>query len=95
MLPTGAADGPGVSIGYTARRQWRVERDGIGTVRVVDDAVLDHVAVLPGSATQRPAVAAARCSAGTGRWFGCPVNLHTRAQLAAHAVLKRQAGVRE
>lgn len=90
-----AADGLGVSIGYHSKRQWHVERDGIGTVRVVDDALLDHVAVLPGSATQRPAFSAARCYAGTGRWFGCPVKLHTRAQLDAYTVLKRQAGVRE
>jgi len=89
-----AAGGLGVSIGYTAKRQWHVERDGIGTVRIVDDAVLDHVAVLPGSATQRPAFRAACCYAGTGRWIACPVDLHTRAQLDAYAVLKRQAGVR-
>jgi hypothetical protein len=89
-----AAEGLGVSIGYHAKRQWHVERDGIGTVRVVDDAVLDHVAVLPGSATQRPAFSAARCFAGTGRWMACPVELPTRARLAAWDVLKRQAGVR-
>ena len=88
------ADGLGVSIAYTSKRQWHVERDGIGTVRVVDDAVLDHVAVLPGSATQRPAFPAARCYAGKGRRIACPAGLHDRAQLDAYAVLKRQAGVR-
>jgi hypothetical protein len=88
------ADGLGVSIGYHSVRQWHVERDGIGTVRVVDDAVLDHVAVLPRSSTLGPCFKAARCYAAPGGELTCPTNIRTKPQLEAYAVLKRQAGCR-
>lgn len=87
------AGGLGVSIGYRKARQWITERDGVGAVRVVDDCVLDHVAVLP-PATLNPCFEGARCYSGTGRWLTCPVALRDRARLDAYAVLKRQAGVR-
>lgn len=89
-----AADGLGVSIGYIGRRQSIVERDGVGAVRVIHDAVLDHVAVLPKSSDLQPCFPAARCYGGQGKWFACPVQLHDRARLDAYAVCKRQAGVK-
>lgn len=87
-----AADGLGVSIGYHSARQWIIDRDGVGEVRVVDDCVLDHVAVLPPSSTLRACYTGARCFAGRGPWVACPKVLQERAQLAAYAVVKQQAG---
>lgn len=88
-----AANGLGVSIGYMSRSQYIIERDGVGEVRVVTDAVLDHVAILPPSETLVATFPAARCYAGQGKWYGCPSGLHERARLDAYAVWKRQAGI--
>lgn len=89
-----AAGGLGVSIGYYSRRQSTVERDGVGEVRVIHDAVLDHVAVLPKASAMRACFPAARCYGGTGQWIACPVELHERARLDAYRVWQRQVGVR-
>lgn len=89
-----AADGLGVSIGYYSRRQSIVKRDGVGEVRVIHDAKLDHVAVLPKASSLRACFPAARCYAGTGQWIACPVELGQRARLDAYAVWKRQVGIR-
>ena len=88
-----AVEGLGVSIGYFNRRQWIVDRPGVGRVRVVDDAVLDHVAVLPRSSTLTPCFEGARCFSASGVRWGCPPDVRTRAELAAYRVIKRQAGI--
>lgn len=87
-----AAAGLGVSIAYRAAKQWHVDRDGVGLVRVIDDCVLDHVAVLPVSDGMEAVYPAARCHSGSGRWMACPVRLHEQSRLFAYGVLKRQAG---
>jgi hypothetical protein len=89
-----AKAGLGVSIGYRQAKQWHVERDGVGTVRVIDDCVLDHVAILLPSDGMEPSYPAARCYSGVGRWMACPVQLHEHARAFAYEVLKRQAGCR-
>ncbi len=71
-----------------------MERDGVGTVRVIDDCVLDHVAVLLLSDGMEPSYPAAQCYSGVGRWMACPVQLHEQARAFAYEVLKRQAGCR-
>jgi hypothetical protein len=89
-----AKAGLGVSIGYRQAKQWHVERDGVGTVRVIDDCVLDHVAILLPSDGMEPSYPAARCYSGVGRWMACPVQLHEHARAFAYEVLKQQAGCR-
>lgn len=88
-----ARDGLGVSIGYHSARQWHVERDYVGTVRVIDDCVLDHVAILPASEHVEASYSGARCYSAVGKWMACPVEIQDRARLFAYAELKRQAGI--
>lgn len=88
-----AAEGLGVSIGYVNRRQSIVTRDGIGEVRVIHEASLDHVAILPRASKLQPAFPAARCFAAKGRRLAPPVELHERARVHAWQVWKRQCGV--
>lgn len=88
-----AADGCGVSLGYVPVRQWITERDGVGSVRVVDELRIHHVAILPRSSNKVPCFTAARAYAARGRWIGPPSGLTDRAHLHAWPILKRQAGV--
>jgi len=90
-----ASDGLGVSIGYRARRQWTVERSGVGRVRVVDEIeVLDHIAVLPPDGKMSPLFSGARCYGAKGEWLTCPAALRQRAEQYAYRLVKEQAGVR-
>ena len=84
----------GVSIGFGKTSSWIVERDGVGRMRVVDQAVLDHVAVLPRSATVRPAYSGARCYGAKDASVGCPVDLRTSARAWAFRYIATQAGVK-
>lgn len=84
--------GMGVSIGYTKARQWIVERDGAGRVRVVDDCVLDHVAVVEKDTNRRAAYVAARCYGSRGSGYGCPPELQRDARAWAFRYIALQAG---
>lgn len=84
----------GISIGFDKTKSWIVERDGIGRVRVVDECRLHHVAVLPRSATLRPAYSGARCYGAKGTGPGCPLDLRTSARAWAFRFIREQAGVR-
>jgi hypothetical protein len=84
--------GWGVSIGFTRGKQWTVERDGIGRVRVIDDAVLDHVAVVPAGTNRRAAYPAARCHAMRSTAVACPGSICTDSHAWAFRILRLQAG---
>jgi len=84
----------GVSIGFDKTKSWVVERDGVGRMRVVDECRLHHVAVLPRSATLRPAYSGARCYGAKDSGPGCPLNLRFDARAWAFRFIKEQAGVK-
>jgi hypothetical protein len=84
--------GMGVSIGYTKARQWIVERDGVGRVRVIDGCTLDHVAVVEKDTNRRAAYVAARCYGTRGSGYGCPPELHRDARAWAFRHIASQAG---
>jgi hypothetical protein len=84
----------GVSIGFTKAKSWIVDRDGVGRVRVVDSAVLDHVAVLPRDTNRTPAYAGARCYGAKGDGIACPRDLEERAASWAFRYIAAQAGVK-
>lgn len=86
------ATGWGVSIGFARGKQWTVERSGVGTVRVIDDAVLDHVAIIDGTGNRRAAYAAARCHAARSTSVACPSRLQSDARGWAFRILAMQAG---
>jgi hypothetical protein len=85
----------GVSIGFDNVESWIVERDGTGRLRVVDDATLHHVAILPRSATARPVYSGARCYGAKGNGVGCPAELYRNARSWAFRQIKTQAGCRQ
>jgi HK97 family phage prohead protease len=84
----------GVSIGFDKTKSWIVDRDGVGRMRVVDECRLHHVAVLPRTATLRPAYSGARCYGAKSTSVGCPVDLRTSARAWAFRFIAAQAGVR-
>lgn len=86
-----AASGRGlaVSIAYKRGKGWTVEREG-GTVRVIDECIVDHVAVLP--AGQSPAYRGARCYGELSSCLAPPGALRSQARLYAWQEIKRQAG---
>jgi hypothetical protein len=84
----------GVSIGFTGSKGWTVERDGIGTVRIVNAATIDHVALIPRGSGLKPAYATAWAAASIGHRDLCPVATRTKAELASYAEMRRQAGCR-
>lgn len=88
-----AASGKGlaVSIAYKRGKGWTVEREG-GTVRVINECIVDHVAVLPEK--QSPAYRGARCYGELTASLGAPLELRKRATLHAWRELKREAGVK-
>lgn len=99
VVPAGAADalaagGLGVSIGFALPRGWIAERSGIGRVRVIDDCVLDHVALIVPGSNMSPAYAGARCYGFAGERLACPRATADKAELYAYRELKRQAGAR-
>lgn len=83
--------GWGVSVGYATLKQWHVERDGIGRIRIVDEAVLDHVAIIAKGTTQRAAYEAARCYGIKGSPTACPSSIRVDAQTWAFRTLREQA----
>jgi hypothetical protein len=82
--------GLAVSIAYKRGSTWTVERGG-EVIRVVNDCVVDHVAVLPPSKT--PAYPAARCFARRGGESACPEELLRDARIHAWRTLKAQQGL--
>lgn len=81
----------GVSIAYSGGEGWLVERDGLGTVRIVDGAKLHHVALLERRETLRPAYPACYASGRAGNRIGPPQELRYKAESRAWAELIRQA----
>lgn len=86
--------GLGVSVGYKPLEQWVVERDGIGRVRVIDDAVLHHIALIPRGKDYGPAYAAARAYGARGGSLACPSSCLRSAHAWAFRILRQQAGCR-
>ncbi len=84
----------GVSIGFNKTRSWTVDRDGVGRMRVVDQCEIDHVALLPRSATLKPAYAGARAYGEKGGGIACPRELYRSAEAWAFREICAQAGVR-
>ena len=84
----------GVSVAFAGAKGWRVERDDLGEIRIIDSATIDHLALVPRSSGMKPAYPAAWAAAAIGHRDLCPVAVTTKAQLAAYAELKRQAGIR-
>ena len=87
-----AASGKGlaVSIAYRRGKGWTVDRQG-GTVRVINECTVDHVAVLP--ASQSPAYRGARCFGAATRSQVPPSELQQEARVYAWREIKREAGV--
>jgi hypothetical protein len=88
-------DAPGglaVSVAYRKAKQWIVERDGVGRVRVVNDCVLDHVALIPRAAEYGGAYPAARAYGAKGNRIACPMDPIRSAEIFAFRVLQKQAG---
>jgi hypothetical protein len=88
-LASATKSGLAVSIAYKRGSMWTVERDGV-TIRVVDDCVVDHIAVLPPS--QTPAYPAARCFARRDGQSACPEELLRDARVHAWRTIKAQHG---
>jgi hypothetical protein len=90
VLEAAAKGGLAVSIAYFRGKTWTVERDGV-TIRVVDAADVDHIAVLPPS--QTPAYPGARCFARRGGEAACPDELQRDARIHAWRTLKAEQGL--
>ncbi len=90
VLDAAAKGGLATSVAYKRGKTWTVERGGV-TVRVVDDAVVDHIAVLPPS--QTPAYRAARCFACRGGESACPDELKRDARVHAWRAIKAEQGL--
>jgi len=88
----GEQDVIGVSISFRPLKTWVVERD-IGPVRIVDDAELVEVALLPPDRRLAPVYPAACAAASIGHRELCPAETRTKAEQASYAVLRRQAGI--
>jgi hypothetical protein len=84
----------GVSVAFVGAKGWLVERDGIGTIRIVDAAQIDHIALIPPGSGQRAAYPAAWAAASSGHRGLCPSAVKVRAEQAAYGALKVQAGCR-
>jgi hypothetical protein len=89
VLEAAGKGGLAVSIAYKRGKTWVVERGGV-TIRVVDDCVVDHIAILPPS--QTPAYPAARCFARRGVESACPEELKRDARVHAWRALKAEQG---
>lgn len=85
-------DGLGVSIAYRVHKWWHIDREGVGKVRVIDAATLDHVAILPRSHRSGPAYEGARCYCVIGNRPGPSREAINRAEQHAFKLMKRQAG---
>lgn len=92
VLGLAERDGLGVSVGYVIDKYWHVEREG-RTIRVVDEARLHHIALIPDEGSLRPCFAGARAFGLRGNRLGCPPDCRVRAEQFAYRLLKQQAGV--
>jgi hypothetical protein len=93
-IEAAAGEGLAISIGFVSKRQRIVNREGVGRVRVIEEAKLDHVAILPPAAKLSPVYAGARCFGQQGSRLACPGELLDRAKHHAWPLLKKQAGVK-
>ena len=98
-LPSAAANallsgGCGVSIGFGKPTGWITERSGIGRVRIINECVLDHIAIIVPGGGQKAAYVGARCYGFAGERFACPQATIDKAELFAYRTLKTQAGAR-
>ena len=80
----------GVSVGFVCRRGWVVDRAG-GPVRIVAEAELRHVAIVP-PGKGAAAYPAACAVAYRGEAWSIPERILRDAHLHAWALVKRQAG---
>ena len=92
VVEAAGGEGLGVSIGFQCLRQWIVDREGVGLVRVVDEFKLNHVAILPPARNSIPAFSGARCYGSPGKYLGCPREIRSKAEQFAYQLLKKQAG---
>jgi hypothetical protein len=90
LLDSVGADGYGVSIGFTKPRTWIVERNGIGRLRVVDSARLDHISLIDPS-QRNAAYSGARCFIERSTGIGCSTSLRDRATAWAWRAIKADA----
>jgi phage head maturation protease len=90
VLEAAGKGGLACSIAYRRAKTWTVERGGV-TIRVVDSAEVDHIAILPPS--QTPAYPAARCFARRGVESACPEELKRDARVHAWRALKAEQGL--
>jgi hypothetical protein len=90
IIKAAATTGLAVSIAYKRGKGWTVEREG-GTVRVIDECIVDHVAVLPEA--KSPAYRGARCYGELTSHLAPPSDLRSRARVYAWREIKREAGV--
>lgn len=89
VLEAAGKGGLACSIAYRRAKTWTVERGGV-TIRVVDSAEIDHIAIL--SPSQTPAYPAARCFARRDGQSACPEELLRDARVHAWQTIKAQHG---
>jgi hypothetical protein len=85
--------GLAVSVGYISNdaKQWHTERPGLGKIRVIDEARLHHIAIIPPTSGTEAAYRGARAFGIKGNRVGCPREIRDRAQNYAYRVVKEQA----
>ncbi len=91
LLERAGEAGFGISMGFTSPKTWIVQRDGIGRVRVIDQATLDHVAVVEGD-HRRSIYPGARCFAVRSTGWGCPDSIRKQASVWAFRAVRLAAG---
>jgi hypothetical protein len=91
LLESIGSRGVGVSIGFSRPKTWHVERSGFGRLRVIDSAVLHHIALVIGD-NRRSAYEGARAFAERSTSVGPSDAIRKEARLYAFDVIRRQAG---
>lgn len=84
------ATGCGVSIAYRKAEQWHTDRPGVGKVRVVDNCIVDHIALVPTGEGRGPAYPAARAYAARSKARQCPTELASEAEAFAWQEIRTQ-----
>lgn len=99
VLPAAAANallgaGCGVSIGFGKPKGWIAERSGVGRIRVINECVLDHIAIIVPGSGQKASYVGARCYGFVGERLACPQATIDKAELFAFHELRKQAGAK-
>jgi hypothetical protein len=81
-----------VSIGFRPRKA-RVEQRGGERLRIVSDAELVEISLLPPGSGMQAVYPAGRAAAALGHRDLCPASIRTKAEQASYQVLKAQAGI--